>query len=214
MYAGAVSVKPAFNSAPQLIRFLAKANRQLYEYVADPKHKWWDGSAPTGQTASYVKNNKTDPPDGDNYVLLPDNTIEVKAGWRVLNPSEMASGRFHTATVRYYERATESDPNPRCFEEATFGLVSLHIIQKTKMAPYFIFATFEQADNILDEKGQPVEDVNGSAPSSPQPPPTTPSVTLNDSSDPAVPPQVVTVAVLHTECKHASTQPAILPQCK
>jgi hypothetical protein len=214
MYAGVAPVSvtsPPINSAPQLIRFLAKANRRLYEYVAE--HKWWDGSAPTEKTANYVTDPKymKDPPDGDNYVLLPDNTIEVKAGWRVLNPSEMASGKFHTATVRYYERVKESDPDPRCYEQATFGLISLHIIQKTKMAPYFIYATFEQADNILDEKGQSVEGVDGSLlpnPSATVLPPTTPSVTLNDSSTSTVPPQVVTVPAKAAYCTpDISTRP-------
>ncbi len=98
-----------------------------------------------------------DPPNGTDYVLLPNNSIEIKAGWRVLNPSEAASGRFHIATVRYYERSAGSP----CYLQGTFGLVSLHIIQKTMMAPYFIYATFEQADNILDAKGRPLEDTDG-----------------------------------------------------
>jgi hypothetical protein len=103
MYAGIVSVpSSALNSAPQLIRFLAKANRVEYAYVAS--HRWWDGHAPTGDTAKYVLANKQDPTDADKYVLLPNNSIEVKAGWRLLNPGEMTSGRFHTATVRYYEK--------------------------------------------------------------------------------------------------------------
>src|SRR6185436_8892988 len=42
-----------------------------------------------------------------------------------------------------------------------WGLVALHIIQKTPTAPYFIYATFSQADNILDSNGNCVEDVNG-----------------------------------------------------
>lgn len=144
MYAGVVSVKrSAANSAPQLIRFLAKANRVEYAYVAS--HQWWDGSAPTGATAKYVAANKQDPPNGSQLVLLPDNSIEVKAGWRVLNPDETASGRFHTATVRYYEPGGGAKT---CYQQATFGLVSLHIIQKTPLAPYFIYATFEQADTV------------------------------------------------------------------
>jgi hypothetical protein len=112
----------------------------------------------------------------------------------------MTSGRFHTATVRYYE----NDGGDTCYQQATFGLVSPHIIQKTQLAPYFIYATFEQADNILDANGRPVEDVDGSPLSSSQPCrsdqtqpcPTTPSVTLNDTAtvNPGqVPPQVVLV---------------------
>jgi hypothetical protein len=198
MYAGVVSVKPsASNSAPQLIRFLAKANRVEYAYVA--KHQWWE-NAPVDDTAKYVLANKQDPTDADKYVLLPSGSIEVKAGWRVLNPSEMASGRFHTATVRYYEKVGGGT----CYQQTTFGLVALHIIQKTPLAPYFIYATFEQADNILDANGRPVEDVDGSplSPSQPcrsdqtEPCPTTPSVTLYDTAtvNPGqVPPQVVLV---------------------
>ncbi len=186
MYAGVVTAPPsATNSAPQLIRFLAKANRTEYAYVAG--HQWWDGSAPTGATANYVKTNKQDPPNGTSYVLLPNNSIEIKAGWRVLNLDEANSGRFHTQTVRYYENSGSGTP---CYQQATFGLVSLHIIQKTPLAPYFIYATFEQADNILDAKGNYVEDTNGCLllPPAPcqfgqaQPLPTTPSVTLNDTA--------------------------------
>ena len=206
MYAGVVSVKPsARNSAPQLIRFLAKANRTEYEYVA--KHDLWAASQIVSAAANYVKQYKKDPPNGDKYLLLPNNSIEVKAGWRVLNPSEIASGRFHTATVRYYE-PPEAAP---CYEEATFGLVALHIIQKTPLAPFFIYATFEQADNILDVNGRPVEDADGSPLPSPQPCrsdqkqpcPTTPSVTLNDTATVLpgnVPPQVVLVPPAAAYC--------------
>lgn len=216
MYAGVVSVKPsASNSAPQLIRFLAKANRVEYAYIA--RHHWWDGSAPTGATGQYVVANKQDPTDADKYVLLPDNSIEVKAGWRVLNPSEMTSGRFHTATVRYYEKGSG---RTTCYQQATFGLVSLHIIQKTPLAPYFIYATFEQADNVLDASGRPVEDVDGSLlpPSQPcrpdqtQPCPTTPSVTLNDTAtvNPGhVPPQVVLVPPNAAYCTSSTNTPPL-----
>lgn len=214
MYAGVVSTKAdASNSAPQLIRFLAKANRAEYAYIA--ANKWWDGSAPTGKTANYVKANRQEPPNGTDYVLLPNNSIEVKAGWRVLNPSEMAGGRFHTATVRYYE-LTSGVP---CYRQATFGLVSLHIIQKTPLAPYFIYSSFEQTDNILDANGRPVEDMDGSLmlPQAPcrsdqQPPcPTTPSVTLNDTSAVnanSVPPQVVLVP---PKAQYCTLSPKVTP---
>jgi hypothetical protein len=207
MYAGVVSVpSSASNSAPQLIRFLAKANRAEYAYVAG--RKWWDGSAPTGATANYVKSQKQDPTDPDKYVVLPNNSIEIKAGWRVLNPDEITKGRFQTATVQYYEKGP--DGVTPCYQQATFGLVALHIIQKTALAPYFIYATFEQADNILDQNGQPIEDVDGALQASQpcradqaQPCPTTPSVTLNDTSvvvPTRVPPNVVLVPPTAAYC--------------
>jgi hypothetical protein len=145
-------------------------------------------------------------------VLLPNNSIEVKAGWRVLNPNEISSGRFHTATVRYYEQGNGTI----CYQQATFGLVSLHIIQKTPLAPYFIYATFEQTDNILDANGRDVEDSDGSVvpplascrSDQQQPCPTTPSVTLNDTAtvNPSqVPPQVVLVPPNAEYCTSSTT---------
>ena len=217
MYAGVVSVKPSpLNSAPQLIRFLAKANRAEYAYVAG--HQWWGGNAPIADTVTYVTTNKKDPPNGDQYVLLPDNSIEVKAGWRVLNPGEMTSGRFHTATVRYYEK----EGGGTCYQQATFGLVALHIIQKTPMAPYFIYATFEQADNILDSSGRPLEDVDGSLlpplqscrSDQTQPCPTTPSVTLDDTAavnSQMVPPQVVLVPQPPAKTAYCTSGPNATP---
>jgi hypothetical protein len=214
MYAGIVSAKASpSNSAPQLIRFLAKANRAEYSYVAS--HQWWDGSAPTGLTAQYVKSNMKDPTDPNMYVVLPNNSIEVKAGWRVLNSDEITGKRFHTATVQYYELGP--DGVTPCYQQATFGLVALHIIQKTPMAPYFIYATFEQADNILDQNGHPIEDANGAVVSSQpcrtdqsSPCPTTPSVTLDDTAtvvSTRVPPQVNLVPSGAAYCTSDTTIP-------
>jgi hypothetical protein len=81
---------------------------------------------------------------------VPYGTIEMKAGWRVLTDAESASGRFHTATARFYEFGKPtSSGKTYSWRQATFGLVALHVIQKTPTAPYFVYATFEQADNIL-----------------------------------------------------------------
>jgi hypothetical protein len=68
-------------------------------------------------------------------------------------------------------------------------LVALHIIQKTPSAPYFIYATFEQADNILTADGKRVEDADGTIVVQPQPATaTTPQVCLYDPKPPVTPP--------------------------
>jgi hypothetical protein len=70
--------------------------------------------------------------------------------------------------------------------EAQWALIALHIIQKTPTAPAFIFATFEQAENILTATSASVEDVDGAV-VKPQPNPTTPAQTYMDSpTDPQV----------------------------
>lgn len=192
MYAGIVpAAATATNSQPQLIRFLAKANRQEYTYVA--ANQYWYGQTTSGSPVKTAFDNFTtaisaSPPKVPQtpYIDFPDGTVEVKAGWRQLGPNDNPA-QFHTTTVRYYE-GTASTP---CYREATWGLIALHIIHKTPSAPSFVYATFEQANNLLVNKNGnyvPVEDANGniinppSAPSS-----TTPALTYQDSpSNPQV----------------------------
>ena len=195
MYAGVVAPGSSpNNSQPQLIRFLAKANRSQFTYVAgnsnpnDPMNQWW-ASIPAqvvSDTKAFLVANQKSPPAGSKtMVSLPYGTIEIKAGWRPLNPAEAASGRFHTQLVRFYER----NAGNLVYFNATWGLVALHIIQKTPTAPYFIYATFEQADNILTADGKPVEDVDGRIIAQPVPPTaTTPQVCLVDPQPPVVVP--------------------------
>ena len=117
-------------------------------------------------------------------VSLPYGTIEIKAGWRPLNPSELASGHFHTQPVRFYEQVS-SGSTAACYRDAVWGLVALHIIQKTPSAPYFIYATFEQADNIKTAAGAPIEDADGNIVVPQTAPPTTPQECLVDPRPPA-----------------------------
>ena len=148
----------------QQILFLAKANRVEFDYVTKT-NKWFGDKTsafypPVTATATYVKTNKKSPPPGDtNLVSFPSGTIELKSAWRRLSNSEDAS-RFHTAPVRFYK----TDPSTKlpCYVDETWAMLALHINHKTPGAPYFIYATFEQADNILTPTGQPVENADGS----------------------------------------------------
>lgn len=220
MFAGVAPTQASGNSSPQIIRFLAKANRVEYTYVASPgaQAAWWLGSPVVPATLKYLNDNHSSPTAGSHdYVSLPNGTIEIKAGWRLLNPTEAASGRFKTAVARSYENMS----NP-CYNETTFGLVALHIIQKTPTAPYFIYATFEQADNIMTPgpSPTPVEDADGTINSLPPcradqtaPCPTTPSVASQDTgvvNKPSLlPPQINLVPASAAYCTPSTgTTPA------
>lgn len=193
MYAGVVqSSSSPGNSAPQLIRFLAKSNRSQFVYVAsnsnpdDPLNQWWSAipNAVVTATKKYLATNQTSPPPGSStMVSQPNGTTEVKAAWRPLNPDELASGRFHVQTVRFYESGKTQ--GSFCYRDATWGLVALHIIQKTPSAPYFIYATFEQADNLLTAAGTPVEDADGNIIAPAPATATTPQVCLVDPQPPS-----------------------------
>ncbi len=159
------------------ILFLAKANRVDFDYVC-PKG-WWtltNSATAIQATKTYIGMHHQDPaPGSTSMVSFPYGTIELKAAWRRLGPNEDAS-RFYTTRVRYYAKNTVGKVTHIIPVDETLALVGLHIIQKTPSAPYFIFATFEQADNILDASGKPVEDVNGNMVGTAASSPLTPAV--------------------------------------
>jgi hypothetical protein len=187
----------------QQILFQAKANRVEYSYVF--QNGWYEqGSAPLTATVNYLQANQQSPPPGStSMVSFPNGTIELKAGWRQLTAAELASGRFHTATVRFYQRLASGFP---CYQDAEWGLVALHIIHKTPTAPYFIYATFGQADNLLDEAGNYVEDENGTLLANQTADPLDPLITSQNavSADPPTPSSVQT---LTPATAHPTDQP-------
>ncbi|TSD86775.1 hypothetical protein FFK22_020865 [Mycobacterium sp. KBS0706] len=161
MYAGIVDVPATTqpNTAPQLIRFLAKANQKEYDYIVGNKLWFTTGDAYTNRIAAWQAALRDDQPplDSGSVITLPAGTVEVKAAWRPLAKGEDSS-QFHMTTVRYYEPGPGGSP---CYREDQWALAGLHIIQKTMSAPYFIFATFEQAGNVVTADGVATEDANG-----------------------------------------------------
>lgn len=154
MYAGVGTGQTPLNG---LILFTAKANRAEYTYVAANGYYNSDTVTAANMLSSkYVVENSASPPPNTsaNGVSLPNGTIELKAAWRGLTPAEAQSGRFYQTRVRYY-------PTDSTYADTVMGLVALHIIQKTPSRPHFVFATFEQADNILSRDGTPAEDEDG-----------------------------------------------------
>ena len=84
MYAGAApSAKSSGNSAPQIVRFLAKGNRIEYAYVA--QNQWWGSGINTVKknTISYLRANMVSPPAGRQSVRQP-------AQWHHRDQSRMA----------------------------------------------------------------------------------------------------------------------------
>jgi hypothetical protein len=169
------------------ILFEAKVNQVYYQYVAQPrtdqpKLRPYPYSLFQSNTQAVVtiKNNSVNylngkaPTPPPPYIQLPASdpqagkvgAIEVKASFRRLTPAEVKSQRYYTAVVRYYRGDAKGnvtgyvDSNDPQVNE-TWGLTSLHIIQKTPNAPTFVYATFGQIDNIQDAAGNDVELPNG-----------------------------------------------------
>ncbi len=170
MFAGAA---PKVDDSSQRIFYAVKGNRVEYTYVA--ANGWYDGqnpgtTIPYAATRAYVAGQFRNPPAGStDLVSFPVGSIEIKSAWRRLTGDELASGRFYTTMARSY-RWQDSDRtyagvpgnnNYPCYVDDEWGLVGLHIKSKTPSAPYSIWATFEQADNLLDAVGRPIEDEAG-----------------------------------------------------
>jgi hypothetical protein len=161
MYAG---IGPSTPLPGKQILFLAKGNRKKYNYIA--ANQWWasgaSGKVPRDAaiktTAAFIANQKQDPPPGSpSNVSFPNGTIEIKAAWRLLGPKEDPS-HFYRTTVRYYVEQGDGHPG---YVDVEMALVGLHIIQKTPSAPFFVWATFSQTDNLLSADGKPIEDLDG-----------------------------------------------------
>lgn len=155
------------------VLYTVKVNRKQYVYIAE--NQWYgggdpDSTIPSANTADYIARYYRAPPPGTaDYVSFPSGAMEVKAAWRRLTKAERSSGRFRIAQVRSYRWQQPKRPyagsagsrlHP-CYVDEVMGLIGLHIKVKTPSAPYYVWSTFEQADNLRDAAGRPVEDVNG-----------------------------------------------------
>jgi hypothetical protein len=188
MFAGGPTISNTNSTVPQLIRYAVKANGVQYGYVA--QNQFFNAN-----TAQIARANNTaaftaTPPRAPTppFVFFPAGTVEVKSAWRALTSNDDPT-HFHRQTVRFYENKGAN--NAPCYFEEQWGLVALHIIQKTPSAPSFIYATFEQGENIKQPtSGAPVlvEDLDGNVVNPvPGAGPTTPPLSYADSpTDPKV----------------------------
>lgn len=192
-FAGIVPAHDAkrFNSKPQLIRYAVKMNEPIYAYVVDGQY-WYSGTgsplatAEQNYVAALAAGGKSNPtgtyvdyaPPFAGKIDPSKFGIETKSAWRPLTAKEAASGRFFKTTVRYYEQNAQ---NESCYREAVWGLVGMHMISFATSAPWVIWSSFEQADNILTKDGKPTEDADGRPILQSNDGPTTPAL----SSDPS-----------------------------
>lgn len=157
----------------------------IWNHTSVGEHPWQtDNAAYNALVYNFVSNYAAGKAPVAPYVDFPSGTVEAKSAWRQLTSDEAASGRFHTQTVRYYttpelykEYVNPNASTPSgdiCYVDDTLGLLALHIIHKTPTAPYFVYATFGQTDNIQTANGTDVEDVNGKVVAAPEQPPLCP----------------------------------------
>ena len=121
------------------------ANRTTYDYIV--KHKLYNA----------------DIVNADRAIAFPEGAAEVKASWRILTKDD-DKHRYLTmsATVATFD----ANGKPVGTKKATLGLVGLHVIVKPTGFPQYIWATFEQVDNVVAPPGSKASYMNPNAPAS------------------------------------------------
>jgi hypothetical protein len=117
---------------PFEVLFEAKVNQLENQYV----------------TNNYPLPNPLPSPLAENPTTLYDGNIEIKAAWRPVSSIDPAQlYRYHVADVITYSGTMN---NPVAKNEK-YALIALHIIHKTKNYPSFVYATFEQVDDYVNQ---------------------------------------------------------------
>jgi hypothetical protein len=82
---------------------------------------------------------------------FPNNSIAVKAAWKIIKEEELpaAQSRFYTVD------AMVLDPVSNTCKIEKMGLVGLHIVQKTLRRPQWVWSSFEQVDNVPEPGAAP-----------------------------------------------------------
>jgi hypothetical protein len=91
-----------------------------------------------------------------NNILFPNDTTEIKASWQILKEGNDNFSRYLTMAAKVAEFNPQGQPTGNMLD-ATLGLVGLHIITKAEGYPQWIWATFEQVDNVppkVNDNGQ------------------------------------------------------------
>jgi hypothetical protein len=84
------------------------------------------------------------PGAGAPKLRFPNNSIAVKAAWKIIKEEELPA-----AQSRYYlVDAMVLDPMTNTCKMQKMGLVGLHIVQKTLRRPQWVWSSFEQVDNV------------------------------------------------------------------
>jgi hypothetical protein len=131
---------PLIDRFGSYVHYEVRHNKPYYDFVKSNKFYLRDELDKHHRWPRKMVQLPISDPDGKVY-----GSLEVKAAWRVLNPSE------DDATARRYYWTWASVPDPvtgKCGPKQRVALVGLHIIQKVKGFNSWLWATFEHVDNV------------------------------------------------------------------
>ncbi|MGH1343700.1 MAG: hypothetical protein ACRBN8_19240 [Nannocystales bacterium] len=134
-------LQPLIDQQGEKVYYGVSLNKTAYDFVTSCELYKYGCGAQLGRNDAGVDLIQNYP-----NLAFPDGSAELKTAWKVMTPSEAASGNFYT--VRGLIQPDEAKPT--VCEEKTLGLVGLHVVLKTPDHPEFVWGTFEQRSNAPD----------------------------------------------------------------
>ena len=129
---------PLVDQKRNYVRYDVRINEIEYKQIRGSK--WYDKEKLLADIKAAVDLHKTDGNTPAEGVQFNDNSIELKGSWRILTDQDDIS--------RYYTVEGWVQNDDKVYEVKPMGLVGLHVMQKTKNFPQWIWSTFEHVDNL------------------------------------------------------------------
>ncbi|MGC4102442.1 hypothetical protein [Ferruginibacter sp.] len=124
---------PIWDQNGNIIRYEIRLNKLGVDYIISNELYNLDGQisfSKMGKTVSF--------PSGSRKT---EGVIELKFAWKIIVPGKDFEERYFTKPAWVLNTKGE-------LEKVTVGLVGMHIAAKTSSSPQWIWATFEQVDNV------------------------------------------------------------------
>ena len=125
---------PLWDQNGNIVHYEVLVNKVEYDYLL--KNQLYNIQ---GQVAFFKKNGAAQFPSGTYGGT--EGAIEIKLAWKTLTKDDIKS-RYFT------QKAMVVQGSPPRWTEVLVGLVGMHISQKTKSSPQWIWSTFEHVDNL------------------------------------------------------------------
>jgi hypothetical protein len=128
---------PIWDQSGNAVRYEIRLNKPTVDYIVHNTLYNFDGQIKFSDS-TLIPNNVVSFPSGNRERS---GSVELKFAWKIMVPGKDMKSRYFTKQVFVLDSNQKS-------REVTVGLVGMHIGTKTKSSPQWIWATFEQVDNL------------------------------------------------------------------
>ena len=147
------------SKAPSVLKLPASIRQAVGGWLIDQQSNPTYYQIAVNETAyNYIRDNhyyNANTVNSASQIQLPEGALEIKASWRIMHNAD--THRYLTSTAQVMIFDANGKPTGK-YRQAQVGLVGLHIVYKAKDYPQWIWATFEQVDNV----GDPGSGINAS----------------------------------------------------